>query len=208
MRSTNCSVVSILLGTLAISCRPTYSQTIAEEVPHLADNPASLNTPAHLEIDPIETATRVQRQLLELEGRTLKIEDRIEVSLTENKVTADGRSVLHMRIRVFDADDHPIETPVKVSLDTKLGRFRLADGRLVSSSYALVNGGQKDLEVVASTIAGSNVIRVTSGPVSAAGKMNFIAQARPLFLVGIADFTRTVGKSTGDDVTGKIGQFS
>ncbi|QHI97276.1 hypothetical protein GT347_04345 [Xylophilus rhododendri] len=158
-----------------------------------------LNAPNHLVVEPVQSNTQVQRQAFELQGRYLTAGEHIEVLLEKNQAPADGHTALPLRILVRDADGRPITAPIKVAVDTSLGRLRLADGRLASSTHLVVVNGQEDLELVASSTAGSNAIRVSSGPVNAVGSMDFLAQLRPLFGLGIADISHTLTRSQHED---------
>ncbi|MCZ2496298.1 hypothetical protein GN316_05965 [Xylophilus sp. Kf1] len=170
-----------------------------DSMPQLLDSTAPLQLAPHLVVEPIAANTQVQHQTFELQGRPLTTGERIEVLLQTDEAPADGQSAVRLRIVLTDADGKPVMAAVKVALDTELGRFRLPDGRLVSSTHLVVQNGTEEIELVASATPGSAAVRVGSGPVSAVGGVNFIAQKRPLFGIGIADLTLSLDRSLHDE---------
>ncbi len=201
MRTHLSPALKIIVGACALYCRIVQAQQSlppSEILPQLLDNATPLQIEPHLAVEPIPANTQVQHQTFELQGRPLAAGDHIEVLLQKGDAPADGESSVRLRIVLTDADGKPVTDAVKVALDTELGRFRLPDGRLVSSTHLVVQNGAEEVELVASATPGSAAVRVSSGPVNAVGGVNFIAQQRPLFGVGIADLTLSLDRSLHD----------
>ncbi|WPB56145.1 hypothetical protein [Xylophilus sp. GOD-11R] len=206
MRTHLSSGLTIVVGACAICWRATLAQ---DQLPALArpvDSALPLRSSVQLAMASIGANTQVSRQPFDLPGRSLVTGEQIEVSLGAKELAADGESTMRMRILLRDAEGRPIVGAVKLALDTDLGRFRLPDGRLASSAQIVVQEGGEELELVASSVAGSAAVRVSSGPVNALGGVDFVAQERPLFGIGIADLTLSLDRSLHHDaVVAKTG---
>lgn len=129
----------------------------------------------------------------------------ILLTVSEDKLPADGRSTLKLSIKAYDAAGVLMTTPVKLLIETNLGR--LSTGGYAQQHAALevvTTTGQACLNLVAPTVAGESSVRVSSGAVKVQGKIDFLPDLRPMLVVGLVEGSLSLTKFKNDALTPTI----
>jgi hypothetical protein len=122
------------------------------------------------------------------QSKGLPLGSKILLSVSDDKASADGRSVLKLSLKAYDAAGALITTPVKLLVETDLGR--LSTGGYTQQHAALevlTSTGQACLNLVAPTVAGDSTVRVSSGAVKVQGTVSFVPDLRPMLVVGLVE---------------------
>lgn len=139
------------------------------------------------------------------QSKGLPLGANILLSVSEVKAPADGRSVLQLGVKAYDAAGVLITTPIKLLIETNLGR--LSVGGYAQQHAALeiaTSTGQACLNLVAPTIAGPSSIRVSSGAVKVQGTVDFLPDLRPMLVVGLVEGGISLTKFKKDALTPNI----
>jgi hypothetical protein len=139
------------------------------------------------------------------QSKGLPVGSNILLSVSEVKAPADGRSVLKLDIKAFDAAGKLITTPVKLLVETNLGR--LSTGGYTQQHAALevtTSTGQACLNLVAPTVAGPSSVRVSSGAVKVQGTVDFVPDLRPMLVVGLVEGSLSMTKIKKDALTPNV----
>jgi hypothetical protein len=136
------------------------------------------------------------------ESRGLPIGSKILLTLSNAKAPADGRSVLKLGIKAYDAADVLIKSPIKFLLETSSGRFSVGGYSSQSSRLEVVTKtGEACLNLVAPVDVGEAFVRVSSGAVKVQGKVDFLPDLRPLLVAGMVDGAISLTKFKKDALT-------
>lgn len=139
------------------------------------------------------------------QSKGLPLGSNILLTVSEVRALADGRSVLKLDIKAYDGIGALITTPVKLLVESNLGR--LSTGGYTQQHAALevvTSSGQACLNLVAPTIAGESSVRVSSGAVKVQGKIDFLPDLRPMLLVGLVEGGISLTKFKKDALTPHI----
>jgi hypothetical protein len=129
----------------------------------------------------------------------------ILLAVSEVKAPADGRSVLKLDIKAYDAAGKIITTPVKLLVETNLGRLSTGGYTQQHSALEVVTStGQVCLNLVAPTVVGESSVRVSSGAVKVQGKIDFVPDLRPMLVVGLVEGGISLTKFKKDALTPNI----
>lgn len=139
------------------------------------------------------------------ESKGLPIGSKILLSVSDAKAPADGRAILKVGVKAYDAAGLLITTPVKLWIETSLGRLSV-DGysTQVSTLEVVTKTGEACLNLVASTVAGEAQVRVSSGAVKVQGKVDFVPDLRPMLVVGLVEGAISLTKFKKDALTPNI----
>ena len=139
------------------------------------------------------------------ESKGLPVGSKILLSVSDSKAPADGRSVLQIGIKAFDAQGAPILTPIKLWVEANLGRFSV-DGysSQISTMEIATKTGEACFNLIASSVAGEALLRVSSGAVKVQGKIDFVPDLRPMLMVGLVEGSLSLTKFKKDALTPNI----
>ena len=139
------------------------------------------------------------------DSKGLPVGAKILLTVSDNKAPADGRSVLQIGVKAFDALGAPILTPVKLLVEANLGRFTV-DGysSQISTMEMVTKTGEACFNLIASSVAGESLLRVSSGAVKVQGKIDFVPDLRPMLLVGLVQGSLSLTKFKKDALTPNI----
>lgn len=129
---------------------------------------------------------------------------KILMSLSAAKAPADGKTLLKVRIEIFDALGKKLTStgsgPIKLLIEATAGRLQLpgivkVDGvpaseqtvTELSSAEIVLTAGEANLYLIAPTEPSDGVLRVSSGAVGVEGEVAFVPDLRPMLLVGIVE---------------------
>jgi hypothetical protein len=139
------------------------------------------------------------------ESKGLPVGSKILLSVSDSKAPADGRAVLKVGVKAYDATGVLITTPVKLLIETSLGRLNV-DGYLtqVSTLEIATKTGEACFNLVASNVAGESLLRVSSGAVKVQGRVDFVPDLRPMLVVGLVEGAISLTKFKKDALTPNI----
>ena len=137
-------------------------------------------------------------------SKDLPAGSQILLTVSAAKAPADGKSALKVHIEVFDSEGKKLtalnNAPVKLLLETTLGRFQLPGvaqlgsispvGQNVSelaSAELVLSQGQATVYLMAPNEPGQAKVRVSSGALGVQGEVSFVPDLRPMLLVGIVE---------------------
>ncbi len=139
------------------------------------------------------------------QSKGLPLGANILLSVSEVKAPADGRAVLQLGIKVYDAAGVLITTPVKLLVETNLGRLSVGGYAQQHAALEIVTStGQACLNLVAPTVAGASSVRVSSGAVKVQGTVDFLPDLRPMLVVGLVEGGISLTKFKKDALTPSI----
>ena len=139
------------------------------------------------------------------ESKGLPLGSKILLSVSDAKAPADGRAALKIGVKVYDASGALITTPVKLLIETSLGRLSI-DGysTQVSTLEVVTKTGEACLNFIASNVAGESLLRVSSGAVKVQGTVDFVPDLRPMLVVGMVEGAISLTKFKKDALTPNI----
>jgi hypothetical protein len=139
------------------------------------------------------------------ESKGLPVGSKILLSVSDSKAPADGRSVLKVSVKAYDAAGVLITTPVKMLVEANLGRFTV-DGysSQISSMEIATQTGEACFNLIASNVAGESLLRVSSGAVKVQGNIDFVPDLRPMLMVGLVEGSLSLTKFKKDALTPNI----
>lgn len=109
----------------------------------------------------------------------------------QDQVSADGRSVVPLRLRLFDRDGKPVTAPTDVTVSTNRGRVRLPGAAIDEPPRQTlrlsVREGEAVVELVASPEPGEAELQVQSGNVVVRGQVAMVTERRPMIAVGVVE---------------------
>jgi hypothetical protein len=139
------------------------------------------------------------------QSKGLPLGSNILLAVSEVKAPADGRSVLKLDVKAYDAAGALITTPVKLLVETNLGRLSTSGYTQQHAALEVVTStGQVCLNLVAPTVAGESSVRVSSGAVKVQGKIDFLPDLRPMLVVGLVEGGISLTKFKKDALTPNI----
>lgn len=140
-----------------------------------------------------------------MKSKGLPLGSKILLSVSDARAPADGRSTLQLGVKVFDEKGAPITTPIKLLIETNLGRFSTdAFGQHLTSLEVVTQSGQACLNLVAPSNAGESTIRVSSGAVKVQGAVDFVPDLRSMLIVGLVEGSLSLTKFKKDALTPNI----
>ncbi len=139
------------------------------------------------------------------ESKGLPIGSKILLSVSDAKAPADGRAIIKIGVKTYDAAGVLMTTPVKLLIETSLGRLSV-DGysTQVSTLEVVTKTGEACLNLVASNVAGESLVRVSSGAVKVQGMVDFVPDLRPMLVVGMVEGSISLTKFKKDALTPNI----
>lgn len=139
------------------------------------------------------------------ESKGLPVGSKILLSVSDAKAPADGRTILKIGVKAYDAAGVLITTPVKLLIETSLGRLSV-DGysTQVSTLEVVTKTGEACLNLVASNLPGESLVRVSSGAVKVQGAVDFVPDLRPMLVVGMVEGAISLTKFKKDALTPNI----
>ncbi len=139
------------------------------------------------------------------ESKGLPVGSKILLSVSNAQAPADGRAILKIGVKAYDAVGALITTPVKLLIETSLGRLSVDGYSTQASSLEVVTKtGEACLNLVASNIAGESLVRVSSGAVKVQGVVDFVPDLRPMLVVGMVEGSISLTKFKKDALTPNI----
>lgn len=135
---------------------------------------------------------------------------RIEIVPSTTSVAADGRSLVHVHVRLLDSDGQPLAADVPLSIDTSHGRVvapglaadaleAALDRDLTAGSIQLLaRGGETDVDLVAPNEPGEARLRATVAGRQQTVTIDCLPELRELIAAGIVEGTVNLShRSTG-----------
>lgn len=123
----------------------------------------------------------------------------------QDQVSADGRSVVRLTLRLFDRDGQKVTAPTDVTVATTRGRVRLPDAAVDEpprqNLRLSVRGGQAVVELVASHEPGDADLQVQSGNVVVQGRVAMVTERRPMIAVGVIEGTLDLSRLQASQVS-------
>lgn len=139
------------------------------------------------------------------QSKGLSLGSKILLSVSDAKAPADGRAVLKIGIKAYDAAGVLITTPVKLLVETSLGRLNVEGySTQVATLEVATKTGEACLNLVASNVAGESLVRVSSGAVKVQGVVDFVPDLRPMLVVGMVEGAISLTKFKKDALTPNI----
>lgn len=149
------------------------------------------------------------------ESLGLPIGSKILLSVSAAQAPADGRSLLKLKVEIFDAAGQAYLKPIKLLIETSLGSLQGVDSAFsaadtfgtpksveISQLQIALNSGVAELVLQAPRVPGDSLIRVSSGAVAVQGEIAFLPDLRDMLVVGIVEgainFSKAKGPSAGD----------
>jgi len=120
-------------------------------------------------------------------SKSLPIGNRIRLHVSDASLPADGHSLLHLVVRLLDAQGQPILRITRARIESSLGRLQTRTGKQAAGFEMAISKGVAELDLLAPVTAGQALIRVSSGSVRVEGKVTFVPELRPLIAVGIIE---------------------
>ncbi|MDR7096785.1 hypothetical protein [Hydrogenophaga laconesensis] len=123
----------------------------------------------------------------------------------QDQVSADGRSVVLLTLRLFDRDGQKVTAPTDVTVATNRGRVRLPDAAIDEPPRQTlrlnVRGGEAVVELIASHEPGDAVLQVQSGNVVVRGNVGMVTERRPMIAVGVVEGTLNLSKLDASQIS-------
>ena len=114
---------------------------------------------------------------------------RIQLTVPDNNVEADGASVALVEAKFFDKDGLQVKSRLQVTLETTAGSWQVEDSDAREEGVqTFVEGGTARFELAAPLEPGDARIRVLTSGVSAQDRVSFVPDLRPLTAAGIAEY--------------------
>jgi hypothetical protein len=120
-------------------------------------------------------------------SKSLPIGNRIRLHVSDASLPADGHSLLHLVVRLLDAQGRPITRITRARIETSLGRLQTRTGKQAAGFEMAISKGVAQLDLLAPVTPGQALIRVSSGAVRVEGKVTFLPELRPMIAVGIIE---------------------
>lgn len=113
----------------------------------------------------------------------------------EGEAVADGRSPARLRVRLLDDAGVAVAARTALTLESSLGRWRVADlDPATPGVQTFVEGGEALLELTPPDSPGEARVRITAGSVAGELRLAYAPALRPLVAVGVVegvlDFSR------------------
>lgn len=139
------------------------------------------------------------------QSKGLPLGAKILLIVSDVKAPADGRSTLKLSIKAFDAQGKAITTPVKLLVETNLGRLSVGGySKQIVSMEVATQTGEACLNIVAPSTPGESLVRVSSGAVKVEGKIDFLPDLRSMLVVGVVEGALSLTKFKKDALTPTI----
>lgn len=139
------------------------------------------------------------------QSKGLPLGSKILMTVSDVKAPADGRSTLKLSMKAFDAQGKAITTPVKLFVETSLGRLSVGGySKQIVSMEVATQTGEACLNIVAPSTPGESLVRVSSGAVKVEGKIDFLPDLRPMLVVGVVEGALSLTKFKKDALTPNI----
>ena len=153
------------------------------------------------------------------ESLGLPLGSKILLSVSASRAPADGNTQLKVKIEIFDATGKPFLKPTKLLLESSLGSFQASSGAFavadgfgafkradLNQLQLVVSNGVAELVLLAPTVPGDALLRVSSGAVAVQGEIAFLPDLRDMLVVGIVEGAINLSKAKGPSA-GDIKEF-
>jgi uncharacterized repeat protein (TIGR01451 family) len=111
---------------------------------------------------------------------------------------ADGRTPVHVSVRLVDADGIPVSSRTPVTLETTVGKWDAQDlNPKEPGTQVFVEGGSAEFDLIPPTEPTDGKITISSGMFSWESKLSFMPELRPLMGIGVVDQTLSFRRFTG-----------
>lgn len=139
------------------------------------------------------------------QSKGLPLGSKIQLTVSDVKAPADGRSTLKLSIKAYDVDGKVIITPIKFYVETSLGRLSVGGyAQQIVSMEVATQTGEACFNLVAPTTAGESLVRISSGAVKVEGVIDFLPDLRPMMVVGMVEGALSLTKFKKDALTPNI----
>jgi predicted porin len=122
-----------------------------------------------------------------------------------DQVSADGRSVVLLTLRLFDRDGQKVTSPTDVVVSTNRGRVRLPGAAIDEPPRQTlrvnVRDGEATVELVASYEPGDADLQVQSGNVVVHGRIGMVTERRPMIAVGVVEGTLNLSRLDASQIS-------
>ena len=127
------------------------------------------------------------------------------LEVAQDQVSADGRSVVLLTLRLFDRDGKKVTTPTEAVVSTNRGRLRLPDAAIDEpprqSLRLHVRDGEATVALVASYEPGDAELQVQSGNVVVRGRVGMVTERRPMIAVGVIEGTINLNRLDASQIS-------
>lgn len=106
----------------------------------------------------------------------------------QSNVSADGRSVAHVEVKLTDANGVPVTSRTPLTLEASRGRWQVADTDPKEPGVQVfIEGGSAKFPLLAPIEPGESAIRVSSGAIKAEARQDFLPDLRDLIAAGVIE---------------------
>lgn len=125
---------------------------------------------------------------------------RVRIEVDRNAVPADGQTPVNVMVRLFDASDKPLVTPVTITIEASAGRVHLLDratdelgpargdmDRVTPGIQVRVVNGVTQFQLIAPSVPANVALRITVGGQEVTGRISFVPELRPMLATGLIE---------------------
>ena len=113
---------------------------------------------------------------------------RIAIELPAGGGVADGRTDARIVVKLTDAAGVPVTVRTPVTLESTRGQWRAEDlDKMEPGVQVFVEGGRGEFKLSSPIEPGEAIVRVTSGPLKAEAKLDFLPDLRQIIAVGVIE---------------------
>jgi uncharacterized repeat protein (TIGR01451 family) len=117
--------------------------------------------------------------------------------MTRNPV-ADGKTPLHVHVRLVDAHGVPVTSRTPVTLESTAGKWDVTDlNPKEPGTQVFIEGGEAEFQLIPPMEPVDAKVVVTSGTLSSELKVAFVPELRPLMAIGVVDQTLSFRSFSG-----------
>ncbi len=145
--------------------------------------------PNRIEVEQLDALGNVResRQLTVVAPGQL---NQVLVSLPSTPAVADGKSLMHVVVKLVDSQQVPVAARTAVTLDANLGRILLDDlDPTVPGVQQFVEGGELLVPIQTPPKEGEGQLLVESGLYKVARPLRFVPELRPMVAAGVVEGT-------------------
>ena len=107
---------------------------------------------------------------------------------TSGGAIADGKTPTHVLVSLFDRNNVPVTSRVAINLSTSVGRWNVEDLNPAEPGLqTFVEDGRAEFILLPPNEPGQAQIRVTSGDITAEGKLDFLPDLREMIAAGVIE---------------------
>jgi hypothetical protein len=209
LQPVSAAVFTVLIGLITGSAYAQSAKNVVAVTAACDTTGATFRTPEGVFVEALNSKNSNLPVAADLglwnQSKGLPFGSNILLTASEVKAPADGRSVLKLDIKAYDAAGKQITTPVKLLVETNLGRLSTGGNTQQHSALEIATKtGQACLNLVAPTVAGSSNVRVSSGAVKVQGTVDFVPDLRPMLVVGLVQGGLSLTKFKKDVLTPNV----